>query len=129
MSKQLLKRGFSLIEAMVALGVLVMLVVMIMPGIARFIEATRRDFISMCLWESAVSGLHRIKANPNQVGATFTYRCGAINVTVNSQLISGTLPATPPAPGLNQRACAVARVQAQAQGRTAVVNGPVCRFF
>lgn len=130
MSKQLqLKKGFSLMEAMVALAVLSMLIAMVMPGIGSFIRATGDDFVNMCVWESAVSELRRIKSNPNQIGRTFTYRCGALNVTVNSQLISGTLPNTPPPSGQNQRACAIVRVNANAQGRTATISGPVCRFF
>lgn len=129
MSKFVLdNKGYTLIEALVALAVLVALVVMIMPGIARFLESTRADFVNMCVWESAISELNRVKANPTAVGQVRTYRCGALVVTVNSLIEGGALPANPPQPGSGIRGCALVRVQAEARGRTATVRGPICRL-
>lgn len=79
-SKLHMKRGFTLVEAIVALGVLVAIIALIMPGIARFLTMTRADFLNMCLWESAMSEFNRVKANPDAVGRTNTYTCGAIVV-------------------------------------------------
>lgn len=124
-----MKRGFTLMEAIVALGVLIAIIALIMPGIARFLTMTRADFLNMCLWESAVSEFNRVKANPNAVGRTNTYICGAIVVNTRSFLESGNIPQTPPQSGFGNRACAIVRVEATAQGRNAVMRGPVCRFF
>lgn len=130
MSKFLLvnRRGYTLVEALVALGVLVALIVMIVPGVARFLAHTRADFVDMCMWESAISELNRVKANPSQIGQARTYTCGALTVNVNSSIESGSIPPTPPAPGSNVRGCAIVRVQASAQGRVAVIRGPACRL-
>ena len=128
-SKMHMKRGFTLVEAIVALGVLVAIIALIMPGIARFLTMTRADFLNMCLWESAMSEFNRVKANPDAVGRTNTYTCGAIVVNTRSFLERGNIPQTPHQSGSGNRACAIVRVEATAQGRNAVMRGPVCRFF
>ncbi len=90
-----MNKGYTLVEAIVALGVLAMVIVMIMPGITQFINNTR---------------------NPNQVGQARVYRCGGIYVSVSSVVESGTIPNTPPVPNSNARGCALVRVQAIASG-------------
>jgi len=123
-----LDKGYSLTEALIALGILSLLVMFTMAFVAQFINATRQDFINHCLWEYTISTLERVKADPNMIGQSFTYGCGGIRIDSTSTIVSGTLPPNPPPPGSNQRACAVVQVTSQASGRIARINSPVCRF-
>lgn len=129
--KMRLNSGFTLLEVLVAFSIAVIVILMIYPKVVGFLLGSRVDLESMIVWESAVSELNHIKANPSRVGTRETLNIGNITVIVSSRILSGTIPPTPPQSGQNQTSCANVEVRAETAGgqvRRAILRGVVCRF-
>ncbi|MEM3845974.1 MAG: prepilin-type N-terminal cleavage/methylation domain-containing protein [Candidatus Parvarchaeota archaeon] len=120
--------GFTLIEAVVSVGILAMIVVFIMAGVTAFLNYTHQDFVYMCLIEAANSGIEQAAANPSSIGQNSTYQCGNLQISVSTQLISGQIPASPPAPNTGQTACGLVESDATYNGQTSSIRDEVCNF-
>lgn len=128
MSSNMLVKGYTLIEAVIAVTILSIMVMMILPGTIHILNLARSDLTNMCLWESAFSELNRIKSNPSVVGQSRTCRCGNIDVRLESFVESGTIPAQPNPSLSNQRNCALVVVRSSTDNKSVAVKGTVCKL-
>lgn len=115
--------GFTLIEALVSVMLVAILVMGVVGMITAFSKFTRDDIVATCLLQASSSGIEAKRANPSL--SSLQVSCGTLTVTVS---ISGTPPATPPAMGSGQSACAEITATATSSGRTMILKDWVCNF-
>ncbi len=130
MPNKLLKKndGFTLLEAIVSVGILAIVVAIVMYGITAYLNYTRQDFIYMCLVEAAQSGIQQAQADPSTVGTNTVYTCGSLPINVSTSIVSGNIPNPPPPPYASQSSCAVVESDATYSGQTSSIRGEVCNF-
>ncbi|MCX7913918.1 MAG: hypothetical protein N2511_04965 [Thermodesulfovibrionales bacterium] len=115
--------GFSLVEALIAVLLVVLLVIGVMKMITNFPLATGKDFVETCLLQAASSGIEAKRANHSL--SSLSVPCG--NITINVT-ITGNPPAVPPSAGSGTTACATVVATATYGGRSMVLRDLVCNF-
>jgi len=85
----LMKKGFTLIEALISLLILTFLVLFIMNSVLLFPLMVKKDLIYFCVQQAAASGIEHARANPALVNQTLTLECEGMNVEVD---ITGQVP-------------------------------------
>lgn len=123
------QKGITLIEALVATAILVILAISVIRGMTITLFHSQNDFLNMCIWNATTSTLTRLKVNPSLIGQKITYSCGNYSIDTFSKIVSGTIPQQPPSSGSNQESCAIVEVSAFYKNeQKSKIQGTVCRF-
>jgi len=117
-------KGFSLIEAIIAVSVVVLIILGVSRLITSFPSYTLNDLKKICLIYGAISGVELKRANPTYTG-TITLSCGAYDVIVE---IRGSVPSPPPYPGSGNYACSDATITARINSDTYQIRDVACNF-
>jgi len=106
-------KGFTLIEALIAILISAILTAIIAGGITAFSSKNQDRLLKTCLIEGAQSALHACKAG----NVMNSYQCGKYNINIT---ISGNC--NPPS------GCNNVTVRAEAQGQSFEFYDTVCNF-
>jgi len=75
-------KGFSLIEVLVAIVILLIIAVSLARLLTISAFSTRDDFVNTCLLHGASSAIEEARGNPSLVGSNINFPCGNLTVTV-----------------------------------------------
>lgn len=75
--------GISLIEALVAIFILMLAVISLTHLLTQSAMYTREDFLGTCLTQGAISGIEAVRGNSSLIGRTISYRCDLCNPEKN----------------------------------------------
>ncbi len=119
------QRGFSMMEAVIAVALVVILSLSCAGMVSFFAKYTRQDTINSCLLHAASSGIEAKRADVSV--QSLSVSCGGYTakVTVTS---SGELPSEPPAMGEGISACAQIVSTATIESKTKTLNDMICHF-
>jgi len=119
------QRGFSMIEAVIAMALVVILGLSCAGMVSFFAKYTRQDTINTCLLQAASSGIEATRANSTLTALSVSC-CG---YTVHVDIISsGTLPTPPPALGSGVSACVQIVSKAAIGGKSRELRDFICNF-
>jgi len=109
-----LKRGFSLIEALVALLLLFIIVMAVGDSLLLSNLMLRNNAVAFCLQNAASSGLEYVRANPDEVDE-LVVRCKGMDISVS---VSGVPP---------KGECGEVRAVATYEGQSFTLQDWFCR--
>ena len=87
--RQLLTRGFTLIEALISVLIVTFVVLFVLNTVTLFPILIRKDIINFCLRQAANSAVEYKRANPTDPTDTMTISCKGMDIEVS---ISGGTP-------------------------------------
>lgn len=119
------KRGFTLIETLIALLLVTTAAFASLGMITMFAKTTRQDVLRTCLLQAASSGIETVRANP--VATTLSVPCAGYTASV-TVTFTGSLPATAPAMGSGASACTEIVSTATINGKTMELRDWICNF-
>ena len=119
------RQGFTMIETMIAVALVVILGLSCAGMVSFFARYTKQDTLKTCLVQAASSGIEAVRANPNTTSLSVS--CGDYTANVNIAT-SGTLPAMAPAMGSNTSACITVTSTSTIEGKTMVLRDLICKL-
>lgn len=119
------KGGFTIIESLIAVTLVMVICLSCIGMVSFFAKYTKQDRLNTCLLQAASSGIEAVRAD---MSTTFLkVSCGGYTANVNITY-AGTLPQTAPAMGLETKACVEITSISDIEGKKMVLKDFICNF-
>ena len=117
--------GFTVIESLIAVTLVMVICLSCMGMISFFARCTKQDTLNTCLLQAASSGIEAVRADTSTT--LIKVSCGGYTANVSITSL-GTLPQTAPAMGLETKACVEITSTSEIEGKKMVIKDFICNF-
>ncbi len=117
--------GFTVIESLIAVTLVMVICLSCMGMISFFARCTKQDTLNTCLLQAASSGIEAVRADTST--SFIKVSCGGYTANVSITSL-GTLPQTAPAMGLETKACVEITSTSEIEGKKMVLKDFICNF-
>jgi len=123
--KEKCPKGFTLVETVIAVMLVVVLGLVCAEMVAYFAKYTRQDTLRTCLLQAASSGIEAKRADAS--ATSITVSCSGYNADVKIEA-DRELPNPAPKMGDMQSACATITSTSTIEGKTMILRDLICNF-